>query len=440
MDLTYLSTPTIYSEESDPKVPSLASQPPPPPSSVSISSPALDSPPSPTSSQNGNSGNEKKKETIITVGVSGCSSSGKTTLAFLLNEIFNPLAHPRLTPGTIVKQDAFFFPKANLPSRHFSCYPLSPIERAFLEMSLAEYQAEKGDRKQSMPGLPDDNRSLYGIEREGNGEGFGVRGPDSDCAAAVDFRRLVESLKGEMGKTGGESAEVDVDETGKCTGGTMPGECSHSRKHTPNPPSALVVIEGGEEKARCKYRDLIYEQRLRVRELLRRGNLTSSQNGAESPPFRFIFLEGFLLFTPPPHSPLQFILTRGEQGSPLGVRCSACMRDWRQELMSLIEIPLFLPTSREAAKARRFSRNIYRDAHLGGRRLPGQMWKSEGYFEEVVWQGYRKEFGWLIDTDGDGRGEDSRMGVWVRGKEDAGVEESVEWAVSVILEGLDGRL
>ncbi|KAH6671665.1 hypothetical protein B0J14DRAFT_543155 [Halenospora varia] len=417
---TYLLSPKRCLEERYPKPTSLTEHPPcststsPLPSSrsTSTSSLTLDSPRSSSSSlQEKEDGNEKEKgkgkEEVITVGISGCSSSGKTTLAFLLNEIFNPLAHPRLTPGKIINQDAFFLPKAILPFHRFSCLPSSPAEQEFLEASLDKYEAEKGDWKRPMFGPHDGKGPLYEISR--NDDGYRVRGPDSDCADAVDFCGLVESVKGVQ---------------------------------TRNTTSALLMIKEGEEEARRKYRDLIHEQRLRVQELLRRGNFTPSQNDSESTPLRFIFLEGFLLLSPPPHSPMQLALTHREYESWFYMQHSWRIRGWREELTSLIQIPLFLPTSKEVAKARRFARNVYVDAHLGGGRHPGQMWKSEGYFERVAWEGYKREFGWLIQDDGvkgKEENEGKKLGVWIREKEDAGVEETVEWAVGVVLKELEGR-
>jgi hypothetical protein len=110
----------------------------------------------------------------------------------------------------------------------------------------------------------------------------------------------------------------------------------------------------------------------------------------------------------------------------------------RDALMYNFDIKLFLPTSKDKAKARRFSRNPYIDYPLGGR-LGGQHWKTEGYFDGVAWRNYEKLHAWLLsnDTDRPGdeelRGEHSKNGdVHVRGI-DAGVEDTLRWAVNVIL-------
>jgi hypothetical protein len=60
------------------------------------------------------------------------------------------------------------------------------------------------------------------------------------------------------------------------------------------------------------------------------------------------------------------------------------------ELMQLLDVKLFLPTSKATAGRRRFNRCEYLD-HPHGERAPGQMWKAQGYFENVVWKNYLKD-------------------------------------------------
>lgn len=75
-----------------------------------------------------------------------------------------------------------------------------------------------------------------------------------------------------------------------------------------------------------------------------------------------------------------------------------------------------------------------------GHRKPGQMWKTEGYFEHVAWKNHILQHKWLIDFKGgalstvvDGVGE---AGVLVREPVDASVEHSVKWALECILSKL----
>jgi nicotinamide/nicotinate riboside kinase len=133
---------------------------------------------------------------------------------------------------------------------------------------------------------------------------------------------------------------------------------------------------------------------------------------------RLCILDGFLLFSPPPH--------------PLS------------RVTSLLDIKLFLQVSREKALQRREARDGY--VTLEG------FWKDPpGYVEKIVWPNYAAAHRWMfvegaveggrldeavlrregirammMDADGD------------RGKEeDAEFGEMLEWAVQVVMEELE---
>jgi len=118
----------------------------------------------------------------------------------------------------------------------------------------------------------------------------------------------------------------------------------------------------------------------------------------------------------------------------------------KEYLQGLFDVKLFLNTSKGQSKRRRFERAIYRDVPEGGR-LPGQMWKSEGFFEEVVWKAFEEGYEWLLEDRGDdekaknGQGMElfTKKGVFFEPVQDAGVEDVVEWAVDVMLAEM-GRL
>jgi len=107
----------------------------------------------------------------------------------------------------------------------------------------------------------------------------------------------------------------------------------------------------------------------------------------------------------------------------------------------LFDIKLFLSTKRQVAKSRRFSRSVYQDAPKGGRH-PGQMWKTEGYFEGVAWVNYRNEHGFLFQEGDVEKGAllDAPGGIFVRSEIDAGIVGTVKWATDVILEELGRKL
>ena len=69
----------------------------------------------------------------------------------------------------------------------------------------------------------------------------------------------------------------------------------------------------------------------------------------------------------------------------------------RLEVMKLLNIKLFLPTSKAAAKDRRFRRTAYNDPPKGIRR-PEHHWATETYFEDISWPNYEKECGFLFEN------------------------------------------
>jgi hypothetical protein len=98
----------------------------------------------------------------------------------------------------------------------------------------------------------------------------------------------------------------------------------------------------------------------------------------------------------------------------------------KEIMQSEFDIKLFLPTSKEACKQRRFLRRIYIDYPEGGR-LPGQMWKSEGYFDSIVWKNFAEAHEWLT------RDSSCSPDIAIRPVEDAGMDFTVRWAVNAIL-------
>jgi hypothetical protein len=331
---------------------------------------------------------------IKLVGISGCSSSGKSTLTYLLSEIFDSASPCESETGKkFLTQDDFFLPKKHIPVTKFT-----DADSEFVRESARV--SKKG--------------GLYSFKEIGGGGGGGkkweISGPNTDAPTAIDFlefRHAVTSLK-QHGQISAASEKARsrrglgiVQETGDCTTGSstrprMQTHQGHSEDH-------LIIT----------YAPLITELRNRV------------QTAMENTSIKFTFVEGFLLFTNPTQPPTPSLLS------------------WNRHLLhDVLTIPIFLPTSKHAAKTRRFARKPYIDPPQGDR-VPGQMWMSEGYFKDVVWKGYTDEFGWLLEKlDGKGRvkgfqegerGTARVHGVWVRNGDDVGVEETVRWAVEVLL-------
>jgi hypothetical protein len=76
--------------------------------------------------------------------------------------------------------------------------------------------------------------------------------------------------------------------------------------------------------------------------------------------------------------------------------------------------------------------------------MPGEMWKTEGYFESVVWKGYADHHPWLVEEDGSPKhaasangAEQPRSKIAVHPSVDSSAEAAVNWAVGEILGALD---
>lgn len=114
----------------------------------------------------------------------------------------------------------------------------------------------------------------------------------------------------------------------------------------------------------------------------------------------------------------------------------------------MLDIKLFLPVSFPTANFRRFSLTNYTQPPFGTR-LPGQMWKSQGYFTSVVWPNFRNAHGFLFQ-DGDVNGHSlawrsdttwSNPGdIMVREGIDDGLRSTVKWATDAILTKLAERM
>lgn len=113
---------------------------------------------------------------------------------------------------------------------------------------------------------------------------------------------------------------------------------------------------------------------------------------------------------------------------------SICLK---KDLMSMMDVKLFLLTSKETARTRRQERKEYLD-HPHGTRRPGQMWKTRGYFEQIAWPNYLRDHAFLIDENGDVRSK-TVTDVQFRDQIDAGIEDTIRWAVQMILAKL-GRI
>ena len=116
---------------------------------------------------------------------------------------------------------------------------------------------------------------------------------------------------------------------------------------------------------------------------------------------RLVIVDGFLLFGP---------------------SVPASLRD-------LFDVKVLLRARYEEAKARRARRNGYVT-------LEGFWADPEGYFDEVVWPNYEREYGGLVAGVGEGGGRAG--GVWVSGL-GWGVEECLGWVGGVLGGEVEGE-
>ncbi|PQE15260.1 hypothetical protein CJF32_00007898 [Rutstroemia sp. NJR-2017a WRK4] len=380
---------------------------------------------------------------VWTIGISGCTSSGKTVLALLLSEIFAPFSPPpqhrsdgslqvgdletQLIEGictvpstSIIHQDAFFLPKADCPWVTFDC---TQAEKPYIQASIRNI----------------DENTAYSYSWSGrnllSSESIRIIGPNTDCREAVNFKSLLCRV-----------------------------QSAQSGCLVPEIKAAFKAEDADRQKLTEDHADLIRVMREKVASFCR---LKTAMNGAKQASYvesngqrtaeltysHWIFVEGFLLFSKDVTSndvdrEVGEDETDGSDEdlyAEIDERFKPAVKDEvkrlkaeskqtnqeraiaKQALMNTFDIKLFLPTSKEVAKQRRLARPPYVDEPIRRRKL-GQMWKTEGYFDEVVWRGYEKDFDWLLT-----KAEQIEVdGVFVRAV-DASVNDTVHWAVEVIL-------
>ncbi|KAB8302154.1 hypothetical protein EYC80_005602 [Monilinia laxa] len=374
---------------------------------------------------------------VITVAICGCSSSGKTTLALLLAEIFSSLSTTKeltsdnsplhsekgnfddsqvttrlKTPFTkTIHQDAFFIPKVYCPFVKFNS---THNDKNFMKESIARINEN-----------PVYFYSWVDTEEEGN---VRITGPNTDCMEAVDFGNLLRKVQA------AQSRKIEREN------------------------SAHFKEDADKNKLIEQHSEVIASMRKRVKERLDLATIDKAlgnRQGIENCINGWIFVEGFLLFSkimPSDDRSLGFDEPDEDFFAEVGADLHSKVKEEvilmdkeilrmredrissKEALMKEFDVKLFLPTSKEVAKHRRLSRFPYVDFPTGGRH-PGQMWKSEGYFDDVVWKGYEDSFDWLLK----GGEKENVNGVFVRPTFDDTVENTVEWATDMILKVLSTR-
>lgn len=318
---------------------------------------------------------------------------------------------------------------------------------------------------------------------------FTISGPDTDCDEAVNFVRMFEALA--------NASKSEIPVVSKAMG-TMTFESKSDTESEAggvalSSPTSEQSSEGGAElfqkqrdiedlapphphinmdipALKLKYADLIKQMRDNVREFLGQSSSSCPIDSVKLPKIQII--EAFLLFSDPStilssyantshisrllrvfHSFLRQLEDNSAklaQNGHIGSYFENERRHIEQHIQNInsfckrgmmehFSCKLWLTTSEKAAKERRFSRPAYIDTKDGGLREPGQMWKTEGYFDQVAWKHHLGKHEWLVgENEGDGELGRYEEGIHIRA-EDLGVEGTVRWAVGAILEEM-GKL
>ncbi|KAG2419572.1 hypothetical protein HFD88_004368 [Aspergillus terreus] len=300
------------------------------------------------------------------IGISGPSSSGKTTLARLLQGIFSQLDFPHLTTF-IIHEDDFYFPDDKIP------YTTTPTGKTI---------------------------------------------QDWDTIAAIDVPLLASALR-------------------------------YVRTHGALPPRLKSIQDLNEASDAGVPADVLVQLRAEVSARLARRPATE--------PSTVAFLEGFLLYAPPPGTKDQTHVLRAVHDQ--------------------IDVRLFLPAPYDLVKARRESRTGYVtsgpapappaepveraeegvdgavDLEGEDERPPQNFWVDPpGYVDDIVWPRYVQDHAWLLlpeeGAGGDSRDWVQRVGQGVNVRTDAGVMvapgqgnkpmvELLRWAVDAVMEVIE---
>ena len=122
------------------------------------------------------------------------------------------------------------------------------------------------------------------------------------------------------------------------------------------------------------------------------------------------------------------------EGQPVGI-VDGFLLFHRPEIRDLLDVKLFLRTTKEKAGARRFEKaeNVGEDA--------GEVfWRTREYFEKTVWPNYVQEH-WAMFRDGNVEGEPlfdvcDALAISVQPELDMSIEETVRWVVNCTVERL----
>ncbi|KAI1095762.1 hypothetical protein F5B19DRAFT_265862 [Rostrohypoxylon terebratum] len=300
-------------------------------------------------------------EENFVIGISGCTSAGKTTLALLLDVVLREAVcrlascnrdyNPELPPHTaVIHQDAYFFKDRKESGPEVPVRPVWPEDKFVAGMTGPDdppmlLMVEDRDRV----GSCDVERLARHIDE-----------PDKRRRADVPNPRFLTRMQERAGMQGEDVERDDI----------SPAAATAASQLAPGTLDAAV------EAMRDAFRRSAVDGDAKIRSVRLDGN------GVPIVPYRFTIVEGFTLFArDPDHEPIGRVSKSGD-AEAVALRALRRMQD-------RFDVALFLAVDREQARRRRFKRERYVDVPQGNRK-PGEGWKSGGYFDQVAWPHYER--------------------------------------------------
>jgi hypothetical protein len=347
----------------------------------------------------------------FTIGISGPTSSGKTTLANLLYLVFGKAVDNSGVPTTIVYQDDFFLPKKNVKRSFWLEYFYDPavdanpgtqprqLSKAAVPLKLgnlknftgdilteyeqrlamAQYRARQNDANvlvdpikifgPSPNGEPtwDEGNQNQNISR--NTPILPPRtipeelletvvpvqraGPNVDCRESLDWEGFTRELW--LKQTGHTEQDHEISHQKQ----------QQRRAHIASLSKAVQFINPEDVRHLRKRVQSAVNQIWDLNKRVGFEGCYVSKFGKsgelEIGRLRnMVIVEGFLLFADP---------KVGETG----------------RMMEAMDVKVFLPVKRDTARSRRFTRKEYVDVEIGGEREAHMFWRTEAYFDGVAW-------------------------------------------------------
>ena len=331
-------------------------------------------------------------KTRITIAISGCPASGKSTLAYLLAAVFegtsirgtgfagaqslypqfngrveeNPNRKGPISKVIIIHQNSYIKPIDEWPKVQWTeLYPYTPaMEVMNPQIDAALALAEERGHRAFERYWEEAYKANIGVDpslvSNPSGSSFpqivspsplriSKEGPNLDCRGAIAWKKFGKAINDGMRGHKNEEGILETEEGRNKVASYL---------SQPHPETNIPLVNSRKiESLRARIREWIREETAQNDRIGFPGR--SVVNGS----LRQIFiLDGSLLF-------LQTDPNKGAGG---------------ERLMKACDVKLFLPTLEKEAIQRCFSQMEYMDPPRGTRK-PEQTWMYEGYFSEVAW-------------------------------------------------------